>query len=113
MFPRRTAASTLVFLDPVIEEMPFPVQRVQTDRGREFFAMAAQQWLMDHCIKFRPNRPASPHLNGKVERSQKTNREEFWAVTCLLYTSDAADERSSVDLGGRRLIKTKNLCASL
>ena len=31
------------------------------------------------------------------------------AVTeiCLLYTSDAADERSSVDLGGRRIIKKK------
>src|SRR5678810_862695 len=27
------------------------------------------------------------------------------AETCLLYTSDAADERSSVDLGGRRIIK--------
>ena len=27
---------------------------------------------------------------------------------CLLYTSDAADERSSVDLGGRRIIKQKN-----
>ena len=26
-------------------------------------------------------------------------------LTCLLYTSDAADERSSVDLGGRRIIK--------
>ena len=26
---------------------------------------------------------------------------------CLLYTSDAADERSSVDLGGRRIIKKK------
>ena len=26
-------------------------------------------------------------------------------TTCLLYTSDAADERSSVDLGGRRTIK--------
>src|SRR5678815_3354368 len=24
--------------------------------------------------------------------------------SCLLYTSDAADERSSVDLGGRRII---------
>src|SRR5678816_3856156 len=24
-------------------------------------------------------------------------------ATCLLYTSDAADERSSVDLGGRRI----------
>ena len=28
--------------------------------------------------------------------------------TCLLYTSDAADERSSVDLGGRRIIQKKN-----
>ena len=26
---------------------------------------------------------------------------------CLLYTSDAADEEDSVDLGGRRLIKKK------
>ena len=26
---------------------------------------------------------------------------------CLLYTSDAADERSSGDLGGRRIIKKK------
>ena len=32
-----------------------------------------------------------------------------WGYTwvCLLYTSDAADERSSVDLGGRRIIKKK------
>ena len=29
-------------------------------------------------------------------------------IGCLLYTSDAADERSSVDLGGRRIIKKKN-----
>ena len=30
-----------------------------------------------------------------------------YTYTCLLYTSDAADERSSVDLGGRRIIKKK------
>ena len=29
-------------------------------------------------------------------------------IICLLYTSDAADERSSVDLGGRRILKKKN-----
>eukprot|EP00658_Telonema_sp_P-2_P028909 TRINITY_DN22062_c0_g2_i2.p1 TRINITY_DN22062_c0_g2~~TRINITY_DN22062_c0_g2_i2.p1 ORF type:complete len:236 (+),score=79.06 TRINITY_DN22062_c0_g2_i2:63-710(+) len=29
------------------------------------------------------------------------------ASTCLLYTSDAADEEDSVDLGGRRIIKKK------
>ena len=28
---------------------------------------------------------------------------------CLLYTSDAADERSSVDLGGRRIITKQKL----
>ena len=28
---------------------------------------------------------------------------------CLLYTSDAADERSSGDLGGRRIIKQKKI----
>ncbi|WDT36786.1 hypothetical protein PVA38_11100 [Streptococcus pneumoniae D39] len=34
-----------------------------------------------------------------------------WSFTlslfCLLYTSDAADEARSVDLGGRRIIKKK------
>ena len=34
-------------------------------------------------------------------------REEKLQSVCLLYTSDAADERSSVDLGGRRIIKKK------
>ena len=28
-------------------------------------------------------------------------------TNCLLYTSDAADEEDSVDLGGRRIIKKK------
>ena len=32
---------------------------------------------------------------------------------CLLYTSDAADERSSVDLGGRRIIKKKKDTANI
>ena len=30
---------------------------------------------------------------------------EGFIVLCLLYTSDAADEEDSVDLGGRRIIK--------
>ena len=29
------------------------------------------------------------------------------SFSCLLYTSDAADEEDSVDLGGRRIIKKK------
>ena len=36
------------------------------------------------------------------------NRSSIRHWICLLYTSDAADERSSVDLGGRRIIKKTN-----
>ena len=38
--------------------------------------------------------------------SEKNRRNDQGRI-CLLYTSDAADERSSVDLGGRRIIKKK------
>jgi hypothetical protein len=60
IYPRRTAANSLLFLECVIEEMPFPVQAIQTDRGREFFAYCFQEKLMEYGIKFRPIRPASP-----------------------------------------------------
>ena len=33
--------------------------------------------------------------------------DDLVSLSCLLYTSDAADERSSVDLGGRRIITKK------
>lgn len=78
VYPRRSAQYTLRFLERVIEEMPFAIQRIQTDRGREFFAEQVQRRLMDCAIKFRPLPPRSPHLNGKVERSQLTDLLEFW-----------------------------------
>ncbi len=75
---RRSAQATLAFLDQVLDEMPFPIQRIQTDRGTEFFAESVQRRLMDEAIRFRPIPPRSPHLNGKVERVQRTVLEEFW-----------------------------------
>lgn len=86
LYSRRTAANTLDFIDCVIEEMPFPIQRIQTDRGREFFVVKVQEKLKMYSIKFRPNKPASPHLNGKVERSQKTDKAEFYATVDLAAT---------------------------
>jgi transposase InsO family protein len=71
IYPRRTAKSTLLFLDKVVEVRPFPIQRIQTDRGTEIMAYKVQERLMDWRIKFRPNRPGAPHLNGKVERARK------------------------------------------
>jgi transposase InsO family protein len=80
IYPRRSANNTIKFLDEVIEETPFPIQRIQTDRGKEFFAINVQEKMMDYCIKFRPIKPRSPHLNGKVERTQLTDLEEFYTT---------------------------------
>ena len=53
-------------------------------------------------------------LARSLAHSEARQREFLLSVshdlrTCLLYTSDAADERSSVDLGGRRILKKKNI----
>lgn len=40
LYTRKTAANAVLFLEErVLEEFPFPIQRVQTDRGGEFFAL--------------------------------------------------------------------------
>ena len=91
LYPRRSAKYTLAFLERVAEEMPFPIQRAQTDRGTEFFAEQVQDWLRANFIKFRPIPPRSPHLNGKVERSQLTDLQEFWANRGSPSLQDAED----------------------
>ena len=42
-----------------------------------------------------------------LRRKVTVDADGMSGITCLLYTSDAAAERSSVDLGGRRIIKKK------
>jgi len=82
-YQRRTAANSINFLDRVLEQFVYPIQRIQTDRGREFFAYCFQEKLQEYCIKFRPIKPRSPHLNGKVERSQQTDLQEFYRTADL------------------------------
>jgi transposase InsO family protein len=80
LYSNKTADSTLNFLGHVLQELPFPIQRIQTDRGEEFMAYRVQERLMSEHIKFRPTNPRSPHLNGKVERTQRTDWEEFYSL---------------------------------
>ena len=44
---------------------------------------------------------------GMLKTCTEGNKKYFQANTCLLYTSDAADDLLCVDLGGRRIIKKK------
>lgn len=83
LYPNKQASSTLDFLEQVVAELPFPIQRIQTDRGEEFMAYKVQYRLMALKIKYRPTKPRSPHLNGKVERTQRTDLEEFYDLVAL------------------------------
>eukprot|EP00658_Telonema_sp_P-2_P053866 TRINITY_DN4259_c0_g1_i2.p1 TRINITY_DN4259_c0_g1~~TRINITY_DN4259_c0_g1_i2.p1 ORF type:complete len:103 (+),score=9.14 TRINITY_DN4259_c0_g1_i2:33-341(+) len=59
------------------------------------------------CITVQTRGPM-PNLPGRRLQSREAAvRCEHHPQTCLLYTSDAADEEDSVDLGGRRIIKKK------
>src|SRR5674536_401577 len=45
--------------------------------------------------------------SARLRHSEAPLRCQCAPMVCLLYTSDAADEEDSVDLGGRRIIKKK------
>eukprot|EP00656_Telonema_subtile_P050841 TRINITY_DN6691_c0_g1_i5.p1 TRINITY_DN6691_c0_g1~~TRINITY_DN6691_c0_g1_i5.p1 ORF type:complete len:389 (-),score=83.75 TRINITY_DN6691_c0_g1_i5:47-1213(-) len=52
-------------------------------------------------------RPIDEHAEGVVKVMCELSGGAEGCGDCLLYTSDAADEEDSVDLGGRRIIKKK------
>jgi transposase InsO family protein len=83
LYPNKKAENSIKFLNEVLENFPFPIQRIQSDWGTEFFNDMLQEELMVHFIKFRPIKPRTPHLNGKVERSQKTDKVEFYSLLNL------------------------------
>ena len=60
---------------------------------------------MIQCVKNGERRDRFGRGEREMDVKSRWPYDHFQA--CLLYTSDAADERSSVDLGGRRIIKKK------
>jgi transposase InsO family protein len=63
----------------VIARLPFQVQTIQTDNGAEF--QSSFHWhLLDRGIQHRYIKPATPRLNGNVERSHRIAAEEFYRL---------------------------------
>ena len=62
LYPDKTSASAAHFFEErVLKELPFPIERVQSDRGGEFIGTEFMQALRKHKVKLRPNRPRAPH----------------------------------------------------
>ena len=76
---RATAKTAATFLDVLIERMPFPVRAIQIDGGSEFRAEFETACQAKNLLLFLLP-PRSPKLNGRVERSNRTHKEEFYQM---------------------------------
>ena len=74
---QRTTAAVCRALPGLLATVPFSLRCVQTDNGSEF-GRDLTALLRRLGIRHVRIRPRSPHLNGKVERVQRTVQEEFW-----------------------------------
>lgn len=87
LYDELSAQHSVTFLQQVVEALPFRIQRIRTDNGVEFtygpckvdhpFTRACQARGITHRL----NRPSHPEANGKVERSHRTDDEEFYQRT--------------------------------
>jgi len=85
IYRRHTQKNAIDFLDCVVEKFPFRIHTVRTDRGHEFQALF--HWhVEDQGMRHVYIKPRSPQLNGKVERSHRSDQEEFYQL--LTYTDD-------------------------
>ena len=85
IYPRHNQQNAIKFIDYVIDKFPFRIHTIRTDRGHEF--QARFHWhVEDKGMRHVYIKPRSPQLNGKVERSHRTDQEEFYQL--LTYTDD-------------------------
>lgn len=62
-------------IDHVLSKLPFNLEKVQKDNGKEFGRMF--HWrLLDTGIRHAYVEPATPRLNGKVQRSHRIDPTE-------------------------------------
>ena len=96
LYRDRSTYNSLKFLAYILKRYPFPVKTIRTDNDSVFtnaytgeprthplkmprthpFTAACQEESIKHIL----NRPASPQQNGKVERSHRTDSEEFYRL---------------------------------
>lgn len=88
--PSLTSEEGARFLDKVISGFPFPVQAIQSDGGSEFLGAFIKSVTELHLTHYF-NRPYYPQGNGRIERSFRTDDDEFYHVQDL-----------PADLGGLR-----------
>jgi transposase InsO family protein len=78
-YTRQTSLKAAHFLHYLRKKFPYPVRAIQIDGGSEFKDQFEEECKAKKIPLF-VLPPKSPKLNGHVERSNRTHREEFYEV---------------------------------
>ena len=85
IYEKHTQASAVDFIDHIIQKFPFRIREIRTDNGHEFqakFHRHVEYLGIRHAYIKRGIR----QLNGKVERSRRSDQQEFYQL--LSYKGD-------------------------
>ena len=89
IYEHNSIPNAIQFIDEVRRRLPAAIQRVQTDHGNEFGTDFTWH-LRDLGIAHRQIPPGCPEANGKVERSHRTDEEEFYRRTTFRTLAELA-----------------------
>jgi transposase InsO family protein len=76
---RASAGCAAMFLASLKRDCPFAVKAIQVDGGSEFYSHF-EKACENSDIKLFVLPPRSPKLNGRVERANRTHREEYYEL---------------------------------
>ncbi|MFI5287635.1 MAG: helix-turn-helix domain-containing protein, partial [Candidatus Dormibacteria bacterium] len=76
IYDRLNQKTAIDFVEYTLEKLPFQVQLLQTDNGPEF-GVVFHWHVLDKGVAHVYIKPATPRLNGKVERSHRIDADEF------------------------------------
>jgi transposase InsO family protein len=77
IYDHNSIQSAIAFVETLRQALPVAIQRIQTDHGSEFGTDFTWH-LHDLGIAHRRIPPGCPEANGKVERSHRTDEDEFY-----------------------------------
>lgn len=87
IYEHNSVKSAVAFVEEVRRRLPVAIQRIKTDHGSEFGTDFTWH-LHDLGIVHRHIPPRSPESNGKVERSHRTDEDEFYRRTTFRTPQD-------------------------
>ncbi len=111
IYDHNTVANAADFINQVKTALSFAIKQVQTDNGSEFSETFSWH-LEDLGISHRKTKVRHPEENGKVERSHRTDGQEFYGINQFVsihhlkrllrqWELEYNTKRSHMSLGGK------------